>query len=321
MAAYTLRQLKYFVTTVEAGSVAEASRQLYIAQPSISTAIKSLEESFGVQLFIRHHAQGVSLTPSGKRFYAKTKSLLQMAHEFEQNALADNDTVAGQIDIGCFETVAPLYLPRLIAGFRQRYPGVDIRLRDGEQQDLIQGLTAGTFDLAFLYDHDLDGTIEAEPLMPPQKPYVLLPENHRFAGQAQVSLRDLCPEPMILLDVAPSRTYFVSLFNEMGLTPNIVFSSPSIEMVRGMVGQGFGFFAAGDAAAFGVHLRRATPGHAGYRRASGAVRAGGGVVETGATDQAGAVVRRVLPGRTGQVLKRARHASSCRGMACLLIRG
>ena len=214
MAAYTLRQLKYFVTTVEAGSVAEASRQLYIAQPSISTAIKSLEESFGVQLFIRHHAQGVSLTPSGKRFYAKTKSLLQMAHEFEQNALADNDTVAGQIDIGCFETVAPLYLPRLIAG---------------------------TFDLAFLYDHDLDGTIEAEPLMPPQKPYVLLPENHRFAGQAQVSLRDLCPEPMILLDVAPSRTYFVSLFNEMGLAPNIVFSSPSIEMVRGMVGQGFGF--------------------------------------------------------------------------------
>jgi DNA-binding transcriptional LysR family regulator len=109
-----------------------------------------------------------------------------MAHEFEQNALADNDVVAGQIDIGCFETVAPLYLPRLIAGFRARYPGVDIRLRDGEQQELIQGLTASAFDLAFLYDHDLDGTIEAEPLMPPQKPYVLLPEKHRFAGQAQV---------------------------------------------------------------------------------------------------------------------------------------
>jgi len=241
VASYTLRQLKYFVTTVEAGSVAEASRQLYIAQPSISTAIKSLEESFGVQLFIRHHAQGVSLTPSGKRFYAKTKSLLQMAREFEQNALADNDTVAGQIDIGVFETVAPLYLPRLIAGFRERYPGVDIRLRDGEQQELIQGLTSGAFDLAFLYDHYLDNTIETEPLMPPQKPYVLLPHKHRFAGQRQVSLRDLCPEPMILLDVAPSRTYFVSLFNDLGLTPNIVFSSPSIEMVRGMVGQGFGF--------------------------------------------------------------------------------
>lgn len=46
---------------------------------------------------------------------------------------------------------------------------------------------------------------------------------------------------MILLDVQPSRTYFVNLFEELGLTPNIAFSSPSIEMVRGMVGQGFGF--------------------------------------------------------------------------------
>ncbi len=241
MAAYTLRQLKYFVTTVECGSVAEASRKLYIAQPSISTAIKGLEESFGVQLFIRHHAQGVSLTPSGARFYRKAQELLRMAKEFEQNALADNDIIAGQIDIGCFETVAPLYLPRLIAGFNALYPGVEIRIRDGEQQELVQGLTSGSFDLAILYDHDLDGTIETQELMPPQRPYALLPADHRFAQQAQVSLRDLALEPMILLDVLPSRTYFVSLFEELGLTPHIAFSSPSIEMVRGMVGQGFGF--------------------------------------------------------------------------------
>nr|WP_279577313.1 LysR family transcriptional regulator [Pseudomonas sp. LA21] len=236
-----MRQLKYFVTTVECGSVAEASRKLYIAQPSISTAIKGLEESFGVQLFIRHHAQGVSLTPSGARFYRKAQELLRMAHEFEQNALADNDVVAGQIDIGCFETVAPLYLPRLIAGFRERYPGVEIRISDGEQQELVQGLTAGRFDLALLYDHDLDGTIATDPLMQAQRPYALLPADHRFAQQEKVSLRDLALEPMILLDVQPSRTYFVSIFEELGLNPHIAFSSPSIEMVRGMVGQGFGF--------------------------------------------------------------------------------
>lgn len=241
MAAFTLRQLKYFVTTVECGSVAEASRKLYIAQPSISTAIKGLEEGFGVQLFIRHHAQGVSLTPSGARFYRKAQELLRMSHEFEQNALADNDVVAGQIDIGCFETVAPLFLPRLISGFRARYPGVAIRLHDGEQHELVQGLTSGRFDLAILYEHDLDATVVTEPLMPAQRPYALLPEGHRFAAQAQVSLRDLALEPMILLDVLPSRTYFVSIFEELGLNPNIVFSSPSIEMVRGMVGQGFGF--------------------------------------------------------------------------------
>jgi DNA-binding transcriptional LysR family regulator len=92
-----------------------------------------------------------------------------------------------------------------------------------------------------MFEHDLDSTIETTPLMPPQQPYALLPANHRFAQQAKVSLHDLVLEPMILLDVVPSRTYFVSIFEERGLTPNIVFSSPSIEMVRGMVGNGFGF--------------------------------------------------------------------------------
>ena len=72
MASYTLRQLR-FVTTVECGSVAEASRKLYIAQPSISTAV-GLEESFGVQLFIRHHAQGVSLTPPARASTARPRS-------------------------------------------------------------------------------------------------------------------------------------------------------------------------------------------------------------------------------------------------------
>ena len=92
-----------------------------------------------------------------------------------------------------------------------------------------------------LFEHDLGGSIETTPLMPPQQPYALLPADHRFAQQAKVSLADLVLEPMILLDVLPSRTYFVSIFEERGLTPNIVFSSPSIEMVRGMVGRGFGF--------------------------------------------------------------------------------
>lgn len=241
MAAYNLRQLKYFSAVVECGSVAEASRKLYIAQPSVSTAIRQLEDSFNVQLFIRQHASGMSLTPAGTRFYRKAQELLRIAHEFEQNALADNDVVAGQIDIGCYETVAPLYLPRLIAGFHEHWPRVEVRIRDGEQQELIQALTGGSIDLAMLFEHDLDHTIETAPLMPPQQPYALLPTDHRFAHQAKVSLHDLVLEPMILLDTLPSRTYFVSIFTERELSPHITFSSPSIEMVRGMVAQGFGF--------------------------------------------------------------------------------
>jgi len=239
--SYTLRQLKYFVTTVESGSVAEASRKLYIAQPSISSAIKMLEEHFELQLLIRHHAQGISLTPTGQRFYQRACELLRQARGFEQEVLADNDSVSGQIDIGCFETVAPLYLPPILAGFRRQYPKMQVHLRDGEQQELLHGLSNGRFDVVIFYAHALDSSIETEPLMPPQQPYVLLPCEHPLAQEPQVSLEQLAGEPMILLDVPPSSRYFVSVFEQAGLTPNIVFASPSIEMVRGMVGQGFGF--------------------------------------------------------------------------------
>jgi len=239
--SYTLRQLKYFVTTVESGSVAEASRKLYIAQPSISSAIKMLEEHFELQLLIRHHAQGISLTPAGQRFYQKACDLLHHARRFEQEVLADNDSVSGQIDIGCFETVAPLYLPPILAAFRQQYPKMQVHLSDGEQQELLHGLNNGRFDLVIFYAHALDSSLSTEPLMPPQQPYALLPCEHPLAQEPQVSLEQLAGEPMILLDVPPSNRYFVGLFEQAGLTANIVFSSPSIEMVRGMVGQGFGF--------------------------------------------------------------------------------
>lgn len=64
---YTLRQLEYFIAAGEVGSITLASERLCISQPSISTAISHLEREFGVQLFVRHHAQGLSLTPAGHK--------------------------------------------------------------------------------------------------------------------------------------------------------------------------------------------------------------------------------------------------------------
>lgn len=241
MAAYTLRQLRYFAATVDHGSVAVASRHLQIAEPSISAAIKSLEESFGVRLFIRHHAQRMSLTPTGARFFRQTRDLLDRAYAFEQNALADNDVVSGKVDMGCFETAAPMHLPRILATFKARYPAIKVCVADGDQHDLLRGLDAGRFDMAMMFRHGLDQDIATEPLAGTQPPHVLLPTGHGLAAQATVSLFDLVHEPMILLDVPPSRDYFLQVFEEHGLHPQIAYSSPSMEMVRGMVGEGFGF--------------------------------------------------------------------------------
>lgn len=241
MRNFTLKQLHYFATVVETESIAEASRKLHIAQPSISIAIKNLEYTFGQQLLIRHHAQGISPTPDGRRFYEKARELLHVSHEFEQNTLADNENTSGKISVGSFESVAPLYIPKLIAGFKKLYPDIEIQLHDGEQHEVMVGLHRGQFDIALLYDLELDNSISKEVLNAPHRPYVVLPASHPLAQKSSVTLTDLSKEPMILLDVIPSRNYFLSLFTEKGLHPEVVYTSPSIEMVRCMVGQGQGF--------------------------------------------------------------------------------
>jgi len=241
MKNFTLKQLHYFATVVETESIVEASRKLFIAQPSISIAIKNLEQTFGQQLLIRHHAQGVSLTPDGRRFYEKARELLRLSHEFEQNTLADSENISGQISIASFESVAPLYIPKLIAGFKKIYPDIEIQLNDGEQHEIMVGLHRGQFDMAFLYDLQLDNSISKDVLNAPHKPYALLAADHPLAQQKSVTLAQLSREPMILLDVIPSRNYFLSLFSEKKLHPKVAYTSPSIEIVRCMVGQGQGF--------------------------------------------------------------------------------
>ncbi|MBA1272923.1 LysR family transcriptional regulator [Stutzerimonas azotifigens] len=241
MMHFTLKQLKYFVTVVEENSIVEAARRLHVSQPSISVGIRNLEESFNQILFIRHHAQGVSLTPSGRRVYERARELLRLSQDLESSSRAENELISGTVGIGCFESAAPLYMPKLVADFKQKYPDISVQLYDGEQHELLLGLHRGRFDLVFTYDLELGGSIVKEALNAPHKPYALLPAGHPLAQRSTVTLGELSQEPMILLDVVPSRNYFVDIFKENGYHPKVAYSSPSIEMVRCMVGQGLGF--------------------------------------------------------------------------------
>lgn len=149
---------------------------------------------------------------------------------------ADEETVS----FGCFATLAPFLVPRLVTRHSREWPDADIRVVEGNQAQLIHHLSTGEVDLVLSYDFDLPPNLAAEKLAD-VPPYALLPASHPLASSAQVSLRDLAVEPMILLDMPPSRTYFPSLFAEHGLAPRICYRSPSFEMVRSMVGNGMGF--------------------------------------------------------------------------------
>lgn len=237
---FTLKQLRYFVAVAESGGITPAARQLNIAQPSLSAAIGQLEAGFEVQLFLRHRAQGMSLTSAGRRLLAEARGLLAYAEELGEHARGLGQALRGRLEIGCFLTFTPLHLPYLVTSFAVDYPEVDIRLSEGPQDTLLRGLEDGRFDLALLYDFGLGPGLQLAPLAE-LAPYAILPPGHRLAACRRVRLRDLAPEPMVLLDVAPSRDYFTALFRRAGLEPVIRFHSPSFETVRSMVGNGVGY--------------------------------------------------------------------------------
>ena len=237
---FTLRQLAYFVAVAEAGSVARAAGQLKLSQPSVSISVANLEDQLGVQLLVRHHAQGVSLTRQGSRLLAAARNLLHHADEFQRQAASTSGEIAGTLDVASFATLAPAFMPALITGFSSLCPDVRMAISEGRQDELIEGLRRGSFEIALCYDVDLPEDLRRTPLAS-FDPYILLPANHRLSDHEAVSLHELKDEPMILLDVAPSRSYFLGLFRAQGIEPQIGFSSPSLELVRGMVGRGLGF--------------------------------------------------------------------------------
>jgi flavin reductase (DIM6/NTAB) family NADH-FMN oxidoreductase RutF/DNA-binding transcriptional LysR family regulator len=144
------------------------------------------------------------------------------------------------LSIGCYQPFAPYLIPALVEGLVAEVPDVRIRLLEGNQGQITNALEAGICEIALTYRQEFDGDLAAERLSA-AGPYVLLPEGHGLAASSSLSLVDLAPLPLILLDAPPSGRYFLSLFEGRGLTPNVRFRSASFETVRGLVGRGLGY--------------------------------------------------------------------------------
>lgn len=237
---FTLRQLEYFVAAGETGSITLASERIHISQPSISTAIAHLERELEVQLFIRHHAQGLSLTPVGKELLREAKGLVAQAEGLYAIASETGGRVRGTLSLGCMVTLAPMVVPELSHAFTTAYPATQIRHVEGDQEELIASLRRSETDVGISYDLRVPDDILFTPLAD-LPPHVLVAEAHPFARRHAVTLEELVPEPMILLDLPISREYFLALFMKDGLQPLIGSRSAHQEVVRTMVANGYGY--------------------------------------------------------------------------------
>lgn len=238
---YTLQQLRYLVAVADHGSVSAAARSLYVSQPGVSAAISYLESIFGIQCFVRHHAKGVTLTPAGHSFVAAAKNVLIQAEDLHHRADELNHTIRGRIRLGCFCTLGPFFLPRILATLRSTYPEISVQIYDGDTESMLRWLRDGTIEVGLMYDLNCDPAFYSKHFLTSLSPYALLHESHALAARKSVSPAELVDEPLVLLNYAYNSEYLLSIFDALDKPPNIRHRVSNFELVRGLVAAGKGY--------------------------------------------------------------------------------
>ena len=237
---FTLRQLEYFVTVADEGTMAGAADRHHISQSAISLAISDLERALAVQLFMRRKARGVTLTAAARQVLPEIRSLLAHAGEVQSSARSLGQSVSGDLLLGCYPTLTPFLMPEILRRFPAQHPSVTVRLFEGSVAAMLDRLHDGSCEVALMYDLGIGPQI-ATTVLYRVRPYVLLSADHRLAGAGPLSLRELRDEPMIMLDMPPSATMFREVLAAGGVEPQVRFTTTNFESVRSLVASGAGY--------------------------------------------------------------------------------
>ncbi|PYI65056.1 LysR family transcriptional regulator [Arthrobacter livingstonensis] len=236
----TLTQLRYFSEAAARLSMTGAAERLNVAQSAVSSAVAQLERQIGSQFFIRQRSKGLVLTPAGELFLRDAQAVLAHVEEAVEHARGEQTTIAGNVRLACFSTLAPFLLPGLLVRLRADHPNLELEVVEADAAGCSAALLSGQVDVALCYDLGLPDDIAATAVHA-ARPYLALPPNHRFAHRAEVALTEMRNEPFVLLDLPHTKELMLSILTNAGVEPNVCFQSGSYETVRTFVANGHGY--------------------------------------------------------------------------------
>jgi LysR family hydrogen peroxide-inducible transcriptional activator len=241
----TLTELKYIVAVARAKHFGHAAESCFVAQPTLSVAIKKLEDELGVTLFERGGSE-VSVTPVGAQIVAQAERVLEQTAAIKELAKQNKDPLAGPLRLGVIYTIGPYLLPPLVRNLIDNVPQMPLVLQENFTVKLLELLRQGELDAAImalpLPDHGmLMQTLYDEPFV------VATPRTHPWAKRREIPADDLKAETMLLLgsghcfrdqvlEVCPEMARFSTPGNGMQRT----FEGSSLETIRHMVASGIG---------------------------------------------------------------------------------
>ncbi len=241
----TLTELRYIVAVARERHFGRAAEACFVSQPTLSVAIKKLEEELDVKLFERGSNE-VSVTPLGEEIVRQAQTVIEQAAGIKEIARRGKDPVSGPLRLGVIYTVGPYLLPDLVRQAIERMPRMPLMLQENFTAKLLDMLRTGELDAAILAEPFPDAGLATAPLY--DEPFmVAVPKKHPLARRKRIPADELKKETMLLLgtghcfrdhvlEVCPEYAQFSS--NSEGIRKS--FEGSSLETIKYMVASGMG---------------------------------------------------------------------------------
>ncbi|MEE3383417.1 MAG: LysR family transcriptional regulator, partial [Anaerovoracaceae bacterium] len=190
-----IRTLRYFLAVCREENMTRASEHLHVSQPTLSKALKSLEDELGKKLFVRH-SFSIALTEEGALLRDRAEDLITMADKIEHEFLSLDDITGGDLYFGLAESYQIRHLARELRSLKEVYPGLKYHITSGDTEQVTEKLDKGLLDFAVLCD-------EPDPrkydfvLFPEGDIWgLILPEGDPLARQETIRVDDLIGLPL-----------------------------------------------------------------------------------------------------------------------------
>ncbi len=241
----TLTELKYIVALAREKHFGRAADSCFVSQPTLSVAIKKLEDELNVSLFERGSSE-VSMTPVGERIVVQAQRVLEESSVIKSIAMQGMDPLAGPLRVGVIYTIGPYLLPGLVSSMIEEVPGMPLLLQETFTVRLLELLKQGEIDVAVLALPINESGFVIQPLY--EEPFVVaLPKHHEWASRKTIHPDELKNENMLLLGsghcfrdqvlgVCPE----LSRFSQSSEGIQRTFEGSSLETIRHMVASGVG---------------------------------------------------------------------------------
>lgn len=236
-----LRQLRSLIALSEERSFTRAAAREHIAQPALSQQIRRLEEELGIAL-VERTTRSVSITEAGHLLLGRARRALGELDGARDDLLRLKGIRAGHVTLGVMHTMGPVDISLILAIFHERYPEVELTVREHSSEELAEMVRIDELDLAFL---SVTERIESHGLalhrLVKEELVVLLPLGHRLAGRRAIRIAELAGEEFISYRAGSRlRELLVSAAAQSGFEPNVKLESNESQRVRRLVARGMG---------------------------------------------------------------------------------